>query len=461
MNFAELYPNISNDVLTGIIEYEAVEKDCIHNFEELFSYIKNHSNATLIWFGFEDYFCFQNKNYGYLLAFNGLVDRINLFLNDMLKEGSLVDFKRLIATVGIKNAYDFKGMYRWNAPYSKDLIRLMADEVYKRHLIASGNTKKCLVLDCDNVLWGGILSEDGIEGIQIGNSGLGRSFQDFQRYILNLHYHGVILAICSKNEESDVLRVFKNHTGMLLKDEHIACFRCNWENKPDNIMYIAESLNIGLDSVVFIDDSIFEIESVNTMLPEITAVLYHRESVYDKLSCFNLKSHADLKTLTERTITYKTNRFRSEIQKKSLSHEDYISSLKMSIDIHKTKDYELARVAEITQRTNQCTNGVRYTTDHIKMQNENEHYEMYSVCLSDRFSDLGIVGVIGINKQIIDLFALSCRALSRGVESQMMEFIKKQNATKFTFTDTGKNERLKMMFLNNNLSEMNRTIILD
>lgn len=446
LNFEMLYTDISNEISSGKFNYEAIKKDCIDKCRNLYSYIRNHSKAPVIWFGFEDYYSIQKNNYGALLPFEGVVDQLNLALNDMLKENTFIDFKRLIASVGIKDAYDARGKYRWNAPYSKELICLMADEIYKQYLIATGDTKKCLVLDCDNVLWGGVLSEDGIEGISISDSGLGKPFQDFQRYLLDLYYHGVILALCSKNDESDVLHVFREHTGMILKEEHIAHFICNWNNKPDNIKGISESLNIGLDSIVFVDDSIFEIESVKTILPEVTTVLYQRDSIYDELSCFNLKRCANLQTVRERTSTYKTNILRFELQKNALSYEDYISSLAMNVEIHKAKECELARIAELTQRTNKCTNGTRYTVDQLKEKFFSLDDELYTVCVSDKFSNLGVVGAIEIKGCIIELFSLSCRALGRGIEEKMIKFALGENVKKVRFCDTTKNEGIKTLF---------------
>lgn len=446
LDFGMFYTNLSNEISSGKVTCEAIKVDCINRCRNLYSYVKSHSKAPVLWFGFEDYYCLQSRNYGALLFFEGLVDQLNLSLYAMLKEDMFIDFKRLIATVGIKNAYDTKGKYRWNVPYSKELVYLMADEVYKQHLITTGNTKKCLVFDCDNVLWGGVLSEDGIEGIQIGNSGLGRSFQDFQRHLLDLYYHGVILAVSSKNDESEVLRVFREHTGMLLKEEHIACFRCNWNNKPDNIRETSECLNIGLDSIVFVDDSVFEIESVKSMLPEVTTVLYKRETIYDELSCFNLKRDSDLQIVRERTSTYKTNILRSELLKNSLSYEDYISSLEMVVDIHRTTEHEWARISELTQRTNKCTNGKRYTIDQIKSKISLVDYELYTVCLSDKFSNLGVVGVIGIKDCTIDLFSLSCRALGRRAEENMIKFALERKASKVCFCNTSKNEGIGILF---------------
>ena len=140
-----------------------------------------------------------------------------------------IDIKSIIAKVGIESAFDDKGKYRWNTPYSRKLLGEIAQEVHKRYLIDNGITKKCVVLDCDNVLWGGILSENGIEHIQLGSSGLACSYQNFQRFMLNLYYHGVIITVCSKNGKLDVLHMFKEHDEMILKEEHIACFCANWD----------------------------------------------------------------------------------------------------------------------------------------------------------------------------------------------------------------------------------------
>ena len=447
LNFNRFYPNLSNDVSAGRVTYEDIEKDCITRCKKLYAYIKAYNrSAHIIWFGFEDYDCLQSGNYGSVISFGGVIDRLNLALNDLLFEDSFVDFKRLIAAAGIDNAYDTKGKYRFNAPYSKKMICLMADEVYKQHTVYAGITKKCLVVDCDNVLWGGILSEDGICGIQIAESGFGRPFQDFQRYLLDLYYHGVILAVCSKNDEADVLRVFREHTGMLLKEEHIACFQCNWHHKPDNIKAIADLLNIGLESMVFVDDTVFEIESVRATLPAVKAVLYQRDSVYKELSCFNLNKNSDLGTIKERTNTYKTNAVRNELKKSAHSYDDYLSSLEMIVDIHKTGDDELARIAELTQRTNKCTNGIRYTLHQLKAMIGSVDYELYTVCLSDRFSDLGVVGAMGICQQTVDLFSLSCRALGRNIEHQMIDWLLKKNVALARYHSTTKNEALYSLF---------------
>lgn len=443
LNIDSFYPNLINDLTCEKVNTDDIEQDTQNKFTELNAYLKQKSRAPILWIGAEDYCCYPYAYHlGYSLINKGLIDRINTALNEIVEENdTYVDSKTIIAKLGIERAFDNKSKYRWNTPYSRDLLQEVADEVHKQYLIRNGITKKCVVLDCDNVLWGGILSEDGIEGIQLGNSGLGRPYQDFGRFMLNLYYHGVIIAICSKNDKSDVLRVFREHDEMILREEHIACFCVNWDNKVNNIKAIAETLNIGLDSMVFIDDSDFEVQAVKALLPEVTAVKYERDNIYGQLSCFNLKSNIDIEKVQRRNLTYQTNELRRNLKLELSSFEEYLNALEMKVDIHKALPIELSRIAELTQRTNKCTNGRRYTAQKIKTMIENG-YALYSVFLSDKFSDLGLVGAIGIDGNTLDLFSLSCRALGRNVEEIMINFIRDKNIKKIYFNLTAQNHEL-------------------
>ena len=444
LNFDGLYPNALNDVVSKKASSDNILFDSIERCKELYSSIKECSNAKIIWFGLEDYYLNHEIVCGTVPVLNGLVDKINQAMSDVLLiEDVYIDLKRLVAEVGIFESYSIKGKYRWNSPYSKEFMARMADAVYKQYLIHTGKTKKCVVLDCDNVLWGGILSEVGIEKIHIGSSGLGREYQDFQRFLLNLYYHGVILTVCSKNDEDDVLRVFREHSGMLLREEHIACFKVNWNDKPTNIKAIADELNIGTDSMVFVDDSIFEIEAVKSVLSEVTTIRYDRESMYNEFSCFNLKSEVNLLDVEKRNETYRTNHRREKLKKNCSSYEDYIKSLDIKVDIHKILPTEYSRVAELTKRTNKCTNGKRYTVSEIKERMTVPGIHFYSVSLSDRFSDLGIVGAMEVENEELKLFSLSCRALGRNVENEMINYISNRHEFKnIAFKLTEKNESL-------------------
>lgn len=237
------------------------------------------------------------------------------------------------------------------------------------------------------------------------------------------------------------------HSEMVLKEEHIACFQANWENKPDNIKRIAETLNIGLDSMVFIDDSPVEVEAVKSMLPEVTAILYERDSVYDKLSCFNLRRNVSIKDIEKRNETYRTNQSRENLKSQYGSYSKYIEALEIKIAIHEASPIEYSRISELSQRANKCTNGKRYTVAEIKDRIVNENVKLYSLSVSDRFSDLGLVGAFEIEGNILTLFCLSCRALGREIESKLFDFIvAKHQLHKISFTSTSKNEDIKQIF---------------
>jgi len=442
VNFASLYPNIEND----IIKNDTAENDIINNTyslcENIYNIIKEKTTSYVIWCNFEDYYLKQCYFLGTVDPINYIVSKINIKLSSMInQEDTIIDLKRIIAQLGIKNAYNDKEHYRWNNPYSQLLISNLCGEIYKQFLIYTSNTRKCLVLDCDNVLWGGILSEDGIDNIILSSSGQGKVFQDFQRYLLNMYYHGVILTICSKNDKNDVLRVFREHSEMILKEEHIAIIQANWDPKPDNIVKISTMLNIGLNSMVFIDDSDFEIYAVREMLNDITAIKFNKNNIYQDLSCFNLNKTTNIDNVKQRINTYQTNEKRYHLKKQYKIYEEYIKALETKTDIHITLPIEINRISELTQRANKYTNGARYTIAQLKNK-LNNNYTLYTVEVKDKFANLGIVGAIGFSGKTLDLFVLSCRALGRGVEDEMFKFCIKKQILYFSFISTNKNIEL-------------------
>lgn len=443
LNFENAYPGLldgdSTTDVSAIVDFELEKARRIRKL------INENSNAAVLWFGYEDLQWNSSIVFGAQYALNGLVDKINAQIReDLDSEITFIDTKHVIASIGISNAYSSRNKYRWNYPYSQLLSEKIGLEIYKQYMIAHGVTKKCIVLDCDNVLWGGILTEDGFENIKLSSSGLGKPYQDFQRFLLMLHNHGVILTVCSKNDESDVLRVFREHSGMILKEENIALFRVNWDAKAENIRDIAATLNIGLDSMVFIDDSDFEIGAIRSVLPEVTAVQYKRDSVYEALSCFNLKRDIDAAAVKQRHDAYKTDEYRRDLKKHCQTFDEYLASLEMKVDIHEAPPIEYARISELTQRTNRTTNGIRYTVEELKTNVTKPEFKLYSVRVSDRFSDLGIVGAIAIEGDELRLFSLSCRALGRNIEMTMLaEMNERHKITKYRFSNTNKNGEIR------------------
>jgi FkbH-like protein len=451
LDFETLLPDARNAILSQSRTEQQIIDDTTALYIRLYSDIRMYSNPRILWFLFEDYSSQFPIVSGY--RYDTLIDKINIKLTDTLTDTltdniTFINLQHLIAKVGVANTYDPKGKYRWSAPYSKVLIETVVKEIHQQYLIEKGFTKKCLVLDCDNVLWGGILSEDGIENIQLGGSGFGKPYQDFQRFILSLYYHGVILAVCSKNDLPDIMTMFREHSEMILKEEHIACFQVNWENKPNNIKRIAEILNIGIDSIVFVDDSPIEVEAVKSMLPEVIAILYERDFIYNRLTCFNFKSNVNIIDIEKRNETYRTNQSRETLISQCENYDEYIAALEVKIDIHQSLPIEYSRIAELTQRVNKCTNGIRYTVAGIKSRVAHENVQFYSLLVSDRFSDLGLVGVLEIEDDMLTLFCLSCRALGREIERKLLEFIvSKHRIYNIAFNPTGKNDDIKLVFL--------------
>lgn len=449
LNFDQLYPNAFIDVALGKLTLESLLENVRKRWKDLYQYLKQQANASILWFGFEDYYYQYYNINGNIIWNDNLVDKLNNEIYCWLKkQDTYIDLKRLIASVSISNAYNLKGKYRWNAPYSRILIDAVVKEIHKQYLIEKGITKKCLILDCDNVLWGGILSEDGIENLKLSSNGIGRVYQDFQRFVLSLYCQGVILAVCSKNDMSDVLTMFRKHSGMILKEEHIACIHANWEDKPSNIKRISEKLNINLDSIVFVDDSPIEIEAVKAVMPDVTAILFKRDIEYKYFSCFNLRSDGNISDLEKRNGTYRTNGFREELKAKYTKHADYIKALEIKIDIHEALPIEYSRISELIQRTNKCSNGIRYTVSEIKEHVISDIIRLYSISVSDRFSDLGLVGAIEVNGNVLTLFSLSCRALGRDIENEMLNFIRERHQVNFIkYHSTGKNEAIKTLLV--------------
>lgn len=413
--------------------------------EHMFKHIRQCSNSKMIWFSFS----LNNNIYSPVFGhtyYEG-IERLNNSIYHLLDSNStFLSTQALISKVGVANVVNIKNKYRWNAPYSEKFINEAVQEIHKHYMINKGVSKKCLVLDCDNVLWGGILSEDGIGRIKLGPNGVGRIYKEFQRFLLMLYKHGVILAICSKNDLEDILHVFHTHSEMVLKEEHISCFQVNWENKPANIAQISEFLNIGLDSIVFVDDLPFEIEAVKELLPEVTTIQFNHNIDFSLFSCFNLSHNVCFSDIEKRNHTYKTNYLRRQLQTHYNDYDDYLVALEMRLEIHKMLPSEINRISELSQRTNKCTNGQRYTVAEISNHIECCASTYYSVFLSDKFSDLGLVGAFEVYSDTLMLFAVSCRALGRGIEERIFNFINADiPINNIWFSSTGKNSSTKTL----------------
>lgn len=311
---------------------------------------------------------------------------------------------------------------RLASPFKKWFHRKLEEIDLKR--------KKCLVLDLDNTLWGGVLGEDGIDCIKIGGDYPGKAFLFFQRALVELSRNGVILTICSKNNEHDVMELWEKNPFMALKKENIAAYRINWNNKADNIAALSKELNIGLDSMVFIDDNPTERELIRQSLPMVEVPDFPKEP-YELPTFFKslLDKYFRIYSVTDedkkKTEQYKANAARAREQTHFTDMTSFLRSLQMKITIEPLNDFNLDRIAQMTQKTNQFNlTTKRYTDADIRKMQE-EGCKIWCISVEDRFGDNGITGLIIIKDNTIDELLLSCRILGKGIEFAFVKTILK------------------------------------
>jgi len=397
--------------------------------------IRRATDAPLIWYGFETP---PHPALGILDAQEvagqmQALRTLNAGIRELLAQASsayFLDMDLCLARVGMQRFYDRRWWYRGRAPYAREGLVAMADETARFIRAVRGRVRKCLVLDCDGVLWGGVVGEDGLAGLRLGPEHPGASYLDFQREVLNLARRGVVLALCSKNNEPDVWEVFDKHPHMLLTRDDIAAWRIDWNDKAANIRALAEELNLGLDSFVFVDDSPFEVELVRSQLPEV-AVLHLPEAgavgnrdilagcgLFDGLT----RSAED----GARGAMYRAEAGRRKLRTEISDMRAYYQSLEMRLDIRRAGDWSMARIAQLTQKTNQFNLTTRrYTEDDVRAMAASADHEVVCVALADRFGDMGIIGAaivaLGSDGQaVLETFLLSCRAIGRGVETAFL-----------------------------------------
>ncbi len=401
--------------------------------------IRSQTNGMILWHSFElpvyPAFGILDSQYsdGQLKTICDLNEhlRVNLHRHE---NAYLVDMNLCLARLGFHQFYDQRYWHIGKAPYSRTAIREISLEIIKYIRPLIGKNKKCLVLDCDNVLWGGIIGEDGLSGIQLGKNYPGSFYYEFQQEVLNLYNRGIILGLCSKNNEEDVWEVFRKHPDMVLKEDHISTFQINWEDKITNLKRITQDLNISLDSLVFIDDSEFEINLVRMALPEVEVIHIPRskvvESRYILASCGLFDTLALSEEDKKRGSLYKTEIKRKELLAQSIDMKTYFKSLEMKLDICFADEFTIPRIAQLTQKTNQFNlTTKRYSEADIKSLSNTNSSDVVYVKLEDRFGDSGIIGVCILKysnkKALIDTFLLSCRVLGRGVEDAFLSNVLK------------------------------------
>jgi len=326
--------------------------------------------------------------------------------------------------------------YLSKTPFHKNIFKLAASTCKNALDTLQGKTKKVLIVDLDDTLWGGIVGDDGIENLKIGgHDPLGEAFADFQTRIKEIKSWGVLLCICSKNEESIALEVFEKHTGMVLKKEDFIKYRINWNDKATNIWEMINELNVGMDSVVFLDDNPAERNRVRTALPDVFVPELPQDkmeypSFIRGLLCFN-------KTSITNEDQNRTELYQQEVARKNTGSRfsninEWINTLKIEVVFEELNELNITRAEQLLNKTNQMNLRTRrLTKEELKNWSQQNNHWFYVVQVKDVFGDNGITGLLGFHKTnnnelFVDDFVMSCRVMGRNIEHQMLQFIQEK-----------------------------------
>ena len=370
------------------------------------------------------------------------VKKINYGLFNIAKEYGntfLIDINPICLSLGRDQYFNpslyINGGFTFNFVFYAALARHITGIVKA----IRGCVAKCIILDLDNTLWGGVIGDDGIEKIEIGGLGIGKAYSEFQSWLKQLKNRGIILIVCSKNDDAKAKEAFRKHPDMVLGLQDFALFICNWNNKVENIIRIQRALNIGFDSMVFIDDNPAERELIKTRIRGIIVPALPEDPAdyvgcLQQLNLFETASHSEGDE--DRTRQYQTEFKRSSVGTDYSNIDDFLASLQMTSNVKEFDGFSIPRIAQLEQRTNQFNlRTPRYSENNILEMAKSWQYQTFSFDLKDKFGDLGIVGSVILRKEnkdmFIDSWVLSCRVFQRTVEEFMINAIfdyAKQNA---------------------------------
>ena len=399
------------------------------------SQIDRALNAKAIQFLFveEDDRTFGNYGLDVSVSFYYQLKKLNyLMISERQKKVFLIDLNTIRARFGAEKFCDRKMYYMAKLTVSLDALPETAKSVVDTIDAIRGKVKKCIILDLDNTLWGGVIGDDGLEGIQIGELGSGHAFTDFQMWLRELRRRGILLVICSRNDEDTAKKAFTDHPEMILRLDDISLFIANWNDKASNILYIQQQLNIGMDSIVYIDDNPFERNLIREIISDITVPEMPEDpSCYvdflKNLNLFETASYSDEDKT--RTRQYQSEEKRHTLEARCVDYDDYLISLNMEAEAEPFDPFHFSRIAQLTQRSNQFNlRTVRYTEDEIQRIAENDSHITIYFTLKDRFGDYGLVSAVILDRQdqdtlFISEWLMSCRILKRGMEEFILNTI--------------------------------------
>jgi FkbH-like protein len=362
------------------------------------------------------------------------IQSINSDLRRMAREQHgvyLLDYDALVARQGRLLWQDERKWLTVRLPIAAHQLVHLANEWLRLLIPLTGKVAKALVVDLDNTLWGGVIGEDGMTGIKLGSEYPGAAFQSLQRAMLDLSRKGILLAICSKNNSDDAMEVLEKHPGMLLRPKHFAAMRINWNDKAQGLREIAAELNIGIDSLAFLDDNPVEREQVRGSLPEVLVIDFPDDPVKYATVVRDCPAFERLTLSSEdqqRTAMYAEQRQRAHAEQSFQTKEDFYRYLQQEAEVAPVVPATLARVAQLTQKTNQFNLTTRrYAEQQVSELAAKPGWHVLSIRVKDRFGDHGLVGVAITrdeqNVREIDTFLLSCRVIGRSVETALLSYL--------------------------------------
>jgi FkbH-like protein len=343
----------------------------------------------------------------------------------------ILDYDGLVARHGRAHWHDERKWLMVRLPIAAQNLNHLVNEWLRFLHPLTGKVAKAVVVDLDNTLWGGVIGEDGIAGIQLASDHPGAAYQSLQRALLDLHHRGILLAICSKNNVDDAMEALQNHPAMLLKPKHFAAMRINWGDKSQNLREIAAELNIGIDSLAFVDDNPIERQQIRTQVPEVFVIELPNDPMEFARAIRECPRFERLSLSTEdqrRGEYYQKQRERERLEETVSSREDFYRSLQQEVEIAPLDKSTLRRIVQLTNKTNQFNLTTRrYTEQQISELASSPDWNCFSLRVRDRFGDNGLVGVAITRMQEktceVDTLLMSCRVIGRTLETALLSFL--------------------------------------
>ncbi len=399
--------------------------------------LKERTKAGIIQFNFvrHDTGVFGNYALREETSFEYQLQKLNFLLSEQASHNKnifILDLDMIRARYGTESFVDMKFYYQARMSIGFEGVVDAAKNIFDIILASMGRIHKCLILDLDNTLWGGVIGDDGINGIEIGELGTGRAYTDLQRWCLELKKRGILLAVCSKNDEETAKEPFEKHPEMVLKLSDFVMFVANWDDKATNIKRIQSALDIGMDSLVFVDDNPFERELVRNSLPEVTVPELPDDPArflpfLQSLHLFETVSFSG--EGINRTELYRTEAKRRSEKEIFTDINEYLKSLEMKAKAVPFDEFHYPRIAELSQRSNQFNlRTVRYSQEDIERIASSDRYITRYFTLEDKFGDYGLISAVIVEKTgkdegFIDTWFMSCRVLKRGMEEYIINSV--------------------------------------